>query len=211
MPSSGVTITGSPAPPLHSPSPAAAPTPGNRDAIKSQQPAVQYAFPVLGTVTYGHAHHDYPATDIMAACGTPVVAAATGSVLEVSRADRYDPKVNAGATRGGLSVSILGDDGVRYYGSHLSAVDSTINAGVRVTAGKRIGKVGQTGDAGACHLHFGISPPCAMTGDWWVRRGAIWPWPYLDSWRSGGQRSPVHEAASWQAANGCPKRALTDA
>jgi murein DD-endopeptidase MepM/ murein hydrolase activator NlpD len=146
----------------------------------------------------------------MAPCGAPVVAAADGKVLAVSRTDTYKPTINAGATRGGLSVSILGDDGVRYYGSHLAAVDPAVTPGVRVTAGQSLGKVGSTGDAGACHLHFGISPPCGETGDWWIQRGVIWPWPYLDSWRAGGARSPVAEIADWQAANRCPTTPLTD-
>ena len=49
----------------------------------------------------------------------------------MSTKDVWDPKVNDGATRGGLSVTIFGDDGVRYYGSHLSAIDPAL---VRATA-----------------------------------------------------------------------------
>ena len=81
-------------------------------------------------------------------------------------------------------MSLLGDDGVRYYGSHLRSIQTGIEAGVRVSRRRPgSGEVGDTGDASVCHLHFGISPPCAQTGDWWIRRGAIWPWPYLDAWR----------------------------
>jgi peptidoglycan LD-endopeptidase LytH len=172
--------------------------------------SVRYVFPVVGTVSYAHTHHDYPATDIMAPCGTRVRASTSGVVLEVQRVDLWDSTLNAGPTRGGLSVSILGDDGVRYYGSHLSAVVAGIKPGVRVSAGQSIGAVGQTGDASACHLHFGISAPCQRTGDWWNRRGMIWPWPYLDSWRAGGSRSPVAEVTRWVAAHGCPNRPLVD-
>jgi murein DD-endopeptidase MepM/ murein hydrolase activator NlpD len=172
--------------------------------------AVAYVFPVHGGSSYAHTHHDYPATDIMAACGTPVVAATDGVVLTVSRIDTYDPKVNAGATRGGLAVSILGDDGVRYYGSHLAAIDPAIRADARVSAGQPLGKVGRTGDASACHLHFGISPPCGRTTDWWIQRGVVWPWPYLDSWRNGGGKSAVAEVDAWRSANGCPSAARTD-
>jgi murein DD-endopeptidase MepM/ murein hydrolase activator NlpD len=161
---------------------------------------------VRGKASYGRDHHDYPATDIMAACGAVVVSVVNGVVLEVNRVDTYEPTVDAGSTRGGLSVSILGDDGVRYYGSHLSVINPGIRAGGRMTAGQPLGKVGATGHASACHLHFGISPPCAKTGDWWVRRGVIWPWPYLDSWRSGGARSPVDAVAAWRARNGCPTK-----
>jgi murein DD-endopeptidase MepM/ murein hydrolase activator NlpD len=184
--------------PSVSPSPSADPTPS---------PTVAgYAFPVRGNASYARIHHDYPASDIMAACGSTVVATTTGVVLAVTTVDRYDPKVNAGPTRGGLSISILGTDGVRYYGSHLSVIDATVAVGRQVTVGQPIGRVGRTGDAGACHLHYGISPPCARVADWWNQRGVIWPWPYLDSWRSGGAKSAVAEITAWQATNGCPDR-----
>jgi len=173
-------------------------------------PSVRRAFPVAGKASYAHTHHDYPATDIMAACGTKVVAAVTGQVLVVVRTDIWDPQVNAGATRGGLAVSLLGDDGVRYYGSHLSQIDAAIQPGKRVVAGQTLGAVGRTGDASACHLHFGLSPACQKTGDWWIQREVIWPWPYLDSWRGGGAKSPVPEITAWHSKNGCPSKPLVD-
>ncbi len=169
-----------------------------------------FVFPVVGKVSYAHVHHDYPATDIIANCGDEVRAATSGVILEVTRVDKWKASVNAGATRGGLSVSIKGDDGVRYYGSHLEEINSNIQPGVRVTAGEPLGKVGQTGDAGVCHLHFGLSPVCKGVGDWWIQRGVIWPWSYLDSWRAGGDKSPVAAIKAWQKANGCPTHPLTD-
>jgi murein DD-endopeptidase MepM/ murein hydrolase activator NlpD len=166
---------------------------------------VHRAFPVAGWADYGHAHHDYPATDIFAACGSAVRAAVDGIVLEVSRVDRFDPTHPAGENKGGLSVSIRGDDGVRYYGSHLAAIDNDIQAGTRVLAGTQLGVVGRTGNASqVCHLHFGLSPVCQQTGDWWVRRGVIYPWKYLDSWRTGGDLSPADEVTAWQRDHGCP-------
>jgi murein DD-endopeptidase MepM/ murein hydrolase activator NlpD len=166
---------------------------------------VHRAFPVAGPADYGHTHHDYPATDIFAACGSPVRAAVDGVILEVSRVDRFDPAHPVGDDKGGLSVSIRGDDGVRYYGSHLAAIDNGIQAGTRVRAGTQLGVVGRTGNAShVCHLHFGLSPLCQHTGDWWVRRGVIYPWKYLDSWRTGGGLSPVDEVTGWQHDHGCP-------
>jgi peptidoglycan LD-endopeptidase LytH len=167
-----------------------------------------YRFPVLGNASYAHTHHDYPASDIMSACGNTVVSPVNGVVLEVTLVDTWSAKVNAGATRGGLSWSILGDDGIRYYGSHLSVVD--VRAGVRVKAGQKVGRVGKTGDTTACHVHFGISPVCQKTGDWWIRRGVIYPWSYLDAWRRGVAKSPVAAIKAWQAENGCPKKPLVD-
>ncbi len=172
--------------------------------------AIPHVFPVVGKASYAHSHHDYPATDIITACGNKVLAVVTGTVLAVVREDTWTAKANLGATRGGLSVSILGDDGVRYYGSHLRKILDGIQPGVRVTLGDQLGEVGDTGDASACHLHFGISPPCERTGDWWTQRGAVWPWSYLDSWRSGGNKSPVADVAAWQKSHGCPDKPLVD-
>lgn len=165
--------------------------------------AVQYVFPVSGTASYARVHHDYPASDIMAACGLPVRAVTSGVVAEVSRVDRFDRSAPRGEDKGGLFVSLIGDDGVRYYGAHLSALADGIGPGVRVAAGARLGLVGSTGNSGACHLHFGISPPCQRTADWWTRRGVVWPWQYLDAWRSGQSKSPAAEVTAWQQTAGC--------
>jgi peptidoglycan LD-endopeptidase LytH len=164
----------------------------------------QYTFPVAGAATYRRTHHDYPAADILAQCGSLVRAVTDGIVLEVNRTDRFDVRADDGATRGGRYVSILGDDGVRYYGSHLRSVAIGVVAGARVGSGDVLGVVGESGDASTCHLHFGISPPCARAGDWWIRRGVVWPWSFLDSWRDGAAASPVGEVSSWYGAHGCP-------
>ncbi|HEX8927855.1 MAG TPA: M23 family peptidase, partial [Actinomycetota bacterium] len=39
-------------------------------------------------------------------------------------------------------------------------------------------------------------------GVWWVRRGTVYPWPYLDSWRAGGNRSPTAAVRAALAAAG---------
>ncbi|HEX8629856.1 MAG TPA: peptidoglycan DD-metalloendopeptidase family protein, partial [Catenuloplanes sp.] len=182
--------TGSSPTPASSGRPAAStPTP---TPTKARAGGWKYVFPVSGrNVSYHPTHSGYPATDIFANCGQPVVAVTDGTVLEVSRVDRYRKGAPAGPLNGGLSVSLLGADGVRYYGSHLTVVDTGIEAGVRVRAGQRLGTVGRTGNANnVCHLHFGISPACARTGDWNVRRGVVWPASFLDSWREKGSRSP---------------------
>ena len=151
-----------------------------------------YTFPVHGCATsYGRTHHDYPATDIFAARGCRFVAPITGRVDEVSRVDNWSPTTDLGSERGGRSVSIVGNDGVRYYGSHLMRVAAGIRPGVVVHRGRTLGFVGQSGDASAVHLHFGISWP-TRHGIWWIRRGEVWPWRFLDAWRSGyPHRSPV--------------------
>ncbi|MGH9137384.1 MAG: M23 family metallopeptidase [Acidimicrobiales bacterium] len=81
--------------------------------------------------------------DMMAAEGTPVVASVSGTVE------------HRGNRTGGLSYHLVGDDGVYYYGTHLSAYET---AGY-VAQGTVIGYVGGTGNArGNPHLHFEIHP-----------------------------------------------------
>ncbi|MGK5743327.1 M23 family metallopeptidase [Micromonospora sp. URMC 103] len=200
-----------PAPASTAPTGSARPTgPGTRTPTPSAPAAragVRHVFPVrAGNVAYHPTHSGYPATDIFADCGEPVVAVTDGTILEVSRVDRFDKRKPLGPDNGGLSVSLLGDDGVRYYGSHLSAIARGVDAGVRVRAGDPLGKVGRTGNANnVCHLHFGISPRCTGHDDWWIRRGVVWPARYLDAWRKGSNRLAADEVAGWLRRHGCPK------
>lgn len=167
-----------------------------------------YVFPVQGcATTYAHSHHDYPATDILLKKPHPstcyFVATTAGVINEVNRVDRFTWKTNMGADRGGLSISLIGDDGVRYYGSHLKAIDSKITPGVRVLAGDRLGIIGNSGDARgvATHLHYGISWPTPV-GAWWIRRGEVYPWRYLDAWRKGVSLSPASAVKKIRASLG---------
>jgi murein DD-endopeptidase MepM/ murein hydrolase activator NlpD len=155
--------------------------------------APTYVFPVADcAVSYGKYHHDYPATDIQAKKGCAFVAPIGGVVDEIVSKDMWSGKTNLGQDRGGLSVSIIGDDGVRYYGSHLSKIESTTVVGLRVIAGTKLGEVGSTGSAKgtAPHLHFGISWPTEKN-IWWVRRGVLYPWKFLDAWKAGKDLSPA--------------------
>ncbi|HEX3611326.1 MAG TPA: M23 family metallopeptidase [Sporichthyaceae bacterium] len=169
------------------------------DAAVPVGSATHYEFPLRcsGHVSYGHVHHDYPATDMFAPVGCTFLAPVAGTVDEISAADDWNSRSNKGADRGGRSVSIVGADGVRYYGSHLSALAPGIRPGTAVKAGQPLGAVGRSGDArgGSSHLHFGISWP-TVPGRWWVRRGEVYPWPYLDAWRAHRDRSPATAVAA---------------
>lgn len=171
-------------------------------------PHLDREFPVAAEASYGSTHHDYLASDVFAGCGSRVVAPVAGLVLEVRRVDRWDPDTDRGAARGGKFVSLRGRDGVRYYGSHLSGIRAAIEPGTRVPAGQPLGRVGHTGSARFtdCHLHFGISPVCAGTGQWWIRRGVVSPYPFLNRWRAGGHRSPARAVSEWKQEHGCPSR-----
>lgn len=188
------------------PSPAAVPaSPAPSDEREAVPVPSRYVFPLdpAEAATYGATHHDYPATDIFAPCGSPVVAVTSSRVSELSRTDAWDPSTNDGATRGGLFVSIVGDDGVRYYGSHLSSVTAGLAPGVRVRSGEQVGTVGDSGNTAGtdCHLHFGMSPTCGV-GDWKIRRGVVAPAPCLDRLRaSDSGASPAGEVEVWRVAH----------
>ena len=163
-----------------------------------------YRFPVAGCrASYGRSHHDYPATDIFANRGCAFVAPVAGRVDEVTRTDTWSPASNRGADRGGRSVSLVGVDGVRYYGSHLEAVAPGVVPGLRVRAGQPLGRIGNSGSARvtAPHLHFGISWP-TRPGIWWVRRGMVPPAGYLDAWRAGHDLSPARAVRAARAEAG---------
>ena len=148
-------------------------------------------------------HHDYPATDMFADAGCAFVSPVDAVVDEVGLHDSWSSTSNLGADRGGLYVSVVGIDGVRYYGSHLSSVAAGVRPGMHVTAGTVLGAVGDTGSARGTgtHLHFGLSWP-TPPGQWWVRRGMVDPAPFLDAWRSGEQASPAEAVAKVERQRG---------
>ncbi|ASY09126.1 metalloendopeptidase [Candidatus Nanopelagicus limnes] len=157
-----------------------------------------YTFPVTGcAVTYSKYHHDYPAADIFGKKGCAFVSPVAGIVDEVNSVDKWSGKTNLGSDRGGLSISIIGDDGLRYYGSHLSKIEANIIPGYKVATGEKLGEIGSTGSARGTkpHLHFGISYPTEK-GIWWVRRGVglekgkTSPWKYLQAWQVGKDLKP---------------------
>jgi peptidoglycan LD-endopeptidase LytH len=156
-----------------------------------------YVFPVQ-PVKYtgyaeGYAAHGYPAIDIFAPAGWAFVAVTDGVVDFVSHKDTWNPDTDDLALRGGISVAIIGDDGMRYYGSHLSKIADGISPGILVKAGQVLGYIGESGDARGrgSHLHFGISRP-TYPEDWKTRRGEIDPYTYLNAWREGTNISPVY-------------------
>ena len=167
-------------------------------ALTTATAAPIYTFPIAGcSVKYGKYHHDYPATDINAKKGCAFVAPIAGVVDEVNTVDKWSGKTNKGADRGGLSISIIGDDGNRYYGSHLSKIEANIVPGYKVATGEKLGEIGSSGSAKGTkpHLHFGISYPTDK-GVWWIRRGVglekgkTSPWKYLQAWQVGKDLKP---------------------
>jgi murein DD-endopeptidase MepM/ murein hydrolase activator NlpD len=85
----------------------------------------------------------------MAPAGTPVLAAANGTIAKF-----FDSKL------GGITIYQLTRDGKYYlYYAHLQSRSSTLKEGDTVTKGTTIAFVGDTGNAGPgnYHLHFAIT------------------------------------------------------
>jgi len=151
-----------------------------------------YTFPVGGPDPYYPRDHlHYPAADITN-CRRLVRAPISGVISDVRRVDKWNKKVDDPGTRGGLTITLHGDDFVRYYFSHLGRLMA--KKGQRVESGQKIGTVGDSGNAKVtlCHLHFGISRICPMS-EQNILRGEIWPQPYLDAWKKGVNKSPHRE------------------
>lgn len=172
---------------------AASPTSSDsKDDQRKKRNEWTYTFPVSGPeVFYPRDHLDYPAADL-SGCRQLVRAPISGVVVDVRDTDKWDPAVDSPGTRGGLTITLHGDDFVRYYFSHLGRL--MVKKGQRVESGQKIATVGQSGNAKTtlCHLHFGMSRICPMS-EQNVRRGEIWPQPYLDDWKRGINTSPNRE------------------
>jgi murein DD-endopeptidase MepM/ murein hydrolase activator NlpD len=166
------------------------------------RPDLNYVYPIPAEVHSGYhrTHSGYAATDVFASCGSPILSPVHGVVVDVRRVDPWDARTDDPFTRGGLFVSILGADSVRYYLAHFARLADHVEVGSQVVPGEYLGEMGTSGRSSACHLHFGISPHCPID-EWWVRRGVVWPYPYFDDWRNGTQTSPADEVATWWAAH----------
>jgi hypothetical protein len=173
--------------------------PTGDEPVKVPPPKVSkysYVFPVKGcSATYQRRLMVLPKITIWAAQGCSFVAPVNGVVDEVNVKNRWRPSTDRGVDREGRFVTIIGDDGVRYLGGHLDSVAPGIAPGVRVGAGQLLGRVGKSGnarDTGA-NLYFAIS---WKTGPayWWVRRGMIEPWSYLDAWATGNKTLSPRDA-----------------
>ncbi len=171
-----------------------------RDGQRKKRGEWVYTFPVSGPdVFYPKDHLNYPAADLTG-CRQLVRAPISGVITDVRDTDKWDPAIDDPGTRGGLTITLHGDDLVRYYFSHLGRLIA--KKGQRVESGQKIATVGQSGNAKTtlCHLHFGMSRICPMS-EQNLRRGEIWPQPYLDDWRRGLNTSPNREVQQLARAN----------
>jgi murein DD-endopeptidase MepM/ murein hydrolase activator NlpD len=112
----------------------------------------------------------HEAIDIMAPRGTPVIAAAPGTIEKLFQSDD-----------GGNTIYQRSDDRrTIYYYAHLDSYAPGLAEGQTVARGQTIGAVGSTGNASesAPHLHFAIlrTNPEAK---WWDPTTAVDPYPLL--------------------------------
>lgn len=110
-------------------------------------------------------------TDNFAKCGTPLAAWTKGVVQFVG---------SHGAA--GNYVVVRRPNGQSYAYMHMRS-RARVSVGDRVFAGQRLGRVGSTGRASECHLHFE-----AWTAPGWQRGGAPYdPGPLLRRLEAGGR------------------------
>jgi murein DD-endopeptidase MepM/ murein hydrolase activator NlpD len=160
-------------------------SPGARTAQAPTAPApaaaapfllLDHKFPVRGAHTYGAGAAAFGATrqghihqgqDVFAGCGTPLVAAHGGIV-----------KMKATQSLAGNYLVIDEDDSdVDDAYMHLRR-PALVEQGEHVYTGQRIGEVGRTGDASACHLHMEL-----WSGPGWAAGGSPFdPLPSLRGW-----------------------------
>jgi murein DD-endopeptidase MepM/ murein hydrolase activator NlpD len=148
----------------------------------SQAAEIQYRFPVkpVDKAAFSDGGHSYPAIDIFGKRGSTFVAPVSGVVEDLQKNDEWDKKVSDPDKKGGKWVSLKGDDGFRYYGSHLESVSEKIRVGQHMQPGDVLGYLGNSGNAKDTprHLHFGISS-ASTPYSWKTRRGEIAPYHFL--------------------------------
>ncbi|MFC0555543.1 M23 family metallopeptidase [Planotetraspora thailandica] len=187
-PETSATVSGTPA--AKPPRPA---KPAGGRPVRMLPPRVSpydYVFPIKGCrTTYAHKLlAGLPKSTIWAGKGCLFVSPVDGRIREVNRQDRWRPATDRGPDREGRFLTIAGQDGVVYLGGHLDKIMPGLKPGVSVKAGQPLGSVGNSGNARntASNLYFAISWP-APPKYWWIRRGMVEPWTFLDAWYDGNR------------------------
>lgn len=173
-----------PAPPEPQPGPTIRPAPESSAAMRSAQ---GWTIPVAGvapdqlTNTFederGGGTRRHEALDIPAPAGTPVLAAASGTVEKLFLSDE-----------GGKTVYVRSDDRrTLHYYAHLRDYAPGLREGQRVNRGQQLGTVGSSGNAdpAAPHLHFAIMET-RPDAEWYEPAAAINPYPLLKASAEGG-------------------------
>ena len=127
------------------------------DSTRTPTGTLQWPLPVAGTITSQFGHRVDPitgevsshtGTDIACAEGTPILAAADGTVTVANSLDSWGGSY-------GYYIQIDHGGGLETLYAHCSSICVTI--GQQVQAGQVIGYVGHTGRATGSHLHLEVS------------------------------------------------------
>ena len=128
----------------------------NPDSTRTPTGTLQWPLPVAGTITSQFGHRVDPitgevsshtGTDIACAEGTPILAAADGTVTVANSLDSWGGSY-------GYYIQIDHGGGLETLYAHCSAI--CVTTGQQVQAGQVIGYVGHTGRATGSHLHFEV-------------------------------------------------------
>ena len=140
---------------------------GSGDSAAFEQ--YDHIFPINGKHDYGDgigAGRGHQGQDIFADCGTKLVAARAGKV-----------EVNQFHSAAGNYLVIDGKKtDVDYAYMHMQE-PSSLQPGDKVRTGQAIGRVGATGNASGCHLHFEM-----WDGQWQGGGSVMDPAPHLKRW-----------------------------
>lgn len=124
-------------------------------AIQAEKNRPKYVKPAEGRLTsgfgarWGTTHYGI---DIANSLGTPILAAADGTVIEAGPASGF-----------GLWVRIQHDDGTITVYGHMDSF--SVSEGQRVKAGEQIARMGNQGESTGTHLHFEVWNPDGMKID----------------------------------------------
>ena len=128
----------------------------NPDSTRTPTGTLQWPLPVAGAITSQFGHRVDPitgevsshtGTDIACAEGTPILAAADGTVTVANGLDSWGGSY-------GYYIQIDHGGGLETLYAHCSSI--CVTTGQQVQAGQVIGYVGHTGRATGSHLHFEI-------------------------------------------------------
>ena len=129
----------------------------NPDSTRTPTGTLQWPLPVAGTITSQFGHRVDPitgevsshtGTDIACAEGTPILAAADGTVIVANGLDSWGGSY-------GYYIQIDHGGGLETLYAHCSSI--CVTTGQQVQSGEVIGYVGHTGRATGNHLHLEVS------------------------------------------------------
>ncbi len=104
----------------------------------------KFAWPVPGGYISQYFHYGHYAIDIAAPRGTPVLAAASGTVIF------------AGWKNNGGGYQVWISHGSNLYTTYNHMMSVSVGRGQSVSRGHQVGRVGMTGDATGPHCHFEV-------------------------------------------------------